>query len=68
MSAAPVEDRLLLRAFEARALLGVGEKTFRRWVTQGVIPSWTDQETGRRYYPKAQLIAAAAQLRDEVAS
>lgn len=59
--------RILLRAHEARAVLGIGEKTFYRWVRAGVIPSYTDPDTGRRWYPRAAVVAAAERLAGDVA-
>lgn len=55
-------EHLLLTAKEARQLLGVGKGKFARWVREGVIPCYTDPETGWRHYPRQQLVEAAAEL------
>lgn len=59
--------RILLRAHEARAVLGVGKKVFYRWVGNGTIPSYTDPDTGRRWYPRSAVVAAAERLAGDVA-
>lgn len=50
---------LFLNGVQARKLLGWGEAKFRRLVLSGVIPSWTDPDTGRRYYSRLALEAWA---------
>jgi len=37
--------------------LGLGEKTFRRWVKNGTIPSHVDEDTGTRRFRRLELEA-----------
>jgi hypothetical protein len=59
---------LLLTAVEARTLLGIGKDRFTALVRAGVIPSWTDPETGWRRYSRPVLEAWAANLKDKPVS
>ena len=51
---------LMLPRGEAARLLGFGLRKFDRLVAAGVIPMWSDPDTGRRYYPKSALERWAA--------
>jgi len=45
----------MLTSSEARELLGFGVNKFERLVRTGVVPSWTDPDTGRRHFSRAVL-------------
>lgn len=58
----------VLTGEEAAKYLRIGGRTLRRHVAAGRIPCWTDEDTGRRRYPKAALDAFLASFAERKAS
>lgn len=56
---------LLLRQLTAARLLGVSPRKLREWTRHGLVPTYTDPESGRVLYPRAALERWAAEMKAE---